>query len=81
VPNVLHYEVFRAGPGEVDPKGVATVNGLSFGDGGLKPKTAYRYQVRAVHAGGPGPFMGIVTRQTRATVPRCAEPGTRKVVK
>jgi hypothetical protein len=60
---------------------VATVNGLSFGDGGLKPKTAYRYQVRAVHAGGPGPFMGIVTRQTRATVPRCAEPGTRKVVK
>ncbi|MFL5255556.1 MAG: hypothetical protein ACJ8AI_22195 [Rhodopila sp.] len=81
VPGALHYEVLRAGPGGTDPKGIATVSGLSFGDSGLKPRTAYRYQVRPVLADGPGPFIGSVTQQTRAAVPKCTEPGICTVMK
>jgi hypothetical protein len=81
VPNALSYDVLRAGPGETNPKGVATVSGLSFGDSGLKPKTAYRYQVRPILAGGPEPAIDTVTQQTHAAVPTCIDPGHCKVVK
>jgi hypothetical protein len=76
MPGAVRYEVLRTGPGETDPRGVATVTGLSFGDSSLKPKTSYGYEVRASLADGSGASVGAVMSQTRVAVPKCVEPGT-----
>ncbi|MFL5253149.1 MAG: hypothetical protein ACJ8AI_09700 [Rhodopila sp.] len=81
VPNVVKYEVLRAGPGQAEPQGVATASGLSFGDSGLKPKTEYRYQVRPLLASGPGAATEMVTSQTLPATSKCAVPGTCPVMK
>ena len=79
VPGATSYEVFRAGPGQTAFVSLGTITGLSFADKGLKAKTSYQYQVRPILASGPGALTAPVTKATRATVPRCADPGTCKI--
>ncbi|MCW3475607.1 extracellular catalytic domain type 2 short-chain-length polyhydroxyalkanoate depolymerase [Limobrevibacterium gyesilva] len=69
------YRVYRAGTqGEFLPAG--SVAGPSFGDSGLAPATSYRWRVTAVVGGIEGPASASVAAATRATPPRCDQPGT-----
>jgi hypothetical protein len=80
VAGATSYEVFRADPNQTNFQSLGTIAGLSFGDTGLQPKTTYRYQVRPILASGPGMLTASVTKITHSAVPRCADPGTCKVV-
>jgi poly(3-hydroxybutyrate) depolymerase len=73
-PGAARYDVLRAGPGEPALRQVGSVAGLSYGDAGLQPATAYRYQVR-VSSPVAGPLSAEVLQATRRAVPVCRQPG------
>jgi hypothetical protein len=77
VAGVANYDVFRASGGSPSFQKIATVGGLSYADTGLKPRTQYRYKVRAVSAAG---FSPIVTQTTLPLVPPCDDPGQCAIV-
>jgi fibronectin type 3 domain-containing protein len=79
VAGAASYEVFRQSPGQAAFTSLGTITGLSFGDKGLKAKKSYQYQVRPILASGPGALTAPATKATRATVPRCIDPGTCKI--
>ncbi len=76
VPGAVSYEVFRSSEPDQAFRRIATTAGPSYGDSGLKPATAYRYQVRASDGHAVSGFSAVVSRRTRREVPPCAEPGT-----
>jgi poly(3-hydroxybutyrate) depolymerase len=78
-PGAASYEIVRQDPNQTTFHSIDTINGLSFGDSRLKPKTQYTYKVRPILTSGPGAFTTAVTKSTHATVPRCIDPGTCKV--
>jgi hypothetical protein len=72
---VTTYRVWRADAGGAFTA-VSDVAGLSFGDSGLKPNSAYRWRVAAVISGVEGPASIEAAASTRSTPAPCDTPGT-----
>jgi len=73
------YTVYRSVDGATFTR-AGQVEGPSFADAGLQPRTTYIYQVAAVFESGEGPVSTVVRQATRAVPPRCGTPGTCPVV-
>ncbi len=68
------YRIYRGmgATGALQAASATAVVAPSFVDGGLAPKTAYRYVVRAVNAAGEeGAASAVVEARTAATPPAC----------
>jgi poly(3-hydroxybutyrate) depolymerase len=68
------YDVYRKGAADTDFVLLGSVSGPSFGDAGLDAQTAYQYAVGVSGKGTPD-FSSAVNVTTRATPPKCADPG------
>jgi poly(3-hydroxybutyrate) depolymerase len=75
ITGVTTYRVWRADAGGAFTA-VSDVAGLSFGDSGLKPNSAYRWRVAAVISGVEGPASIEAAASTRSTPAPCDTPGT-----
>jgi poly(3-hydroxybutyrate) depolymerase len=69
------YRVWRAGA-DGQFSAVGTVEGWSFADTGLTPRSAYRWRVAAVVNGVEGPPSNEAAATTRATPAPCDHPGS-----
>ena len=70
------YTVSRANAGGTDFKPIGSVTEPSFGDMGLHPASAYRYEVTVTGSGSGGPSLPAVTATTLPAPPRCDAPGS-----